>query len=271
MEELIGGLIGKWGVFGVLIIYAAYIVINDLKDRFGKNKDKSKDKDADCVTYKKSIVEITDMVKSNLDDLDRRMKDAENTIASLPDLIFNRVNECVKTDDHSDFINQLNIGPKLHTTLSKFRKRIGCDHIFIGLFHNGTSSLGGMPYYKYDIIAERFCPEKVEDDIELANVYKNVDIMRHDRLPMILHQSGRVHYTLNPDGSSELSDVDDIIYRRMLGRGVKQISLEVFYNANHTPEGFVGCIDFDNSPLDDTELSNCAKEIEQIFIDCREI
>ena len=41
---------------------------------------------------------------------------------------------------------------ELFDTLSKYTEEINCNHIFIGSFHNGSNSLMGIPYIKFNLI-----------------------------------------------------------------------------------------------------------------------
>ena len=117
-----------------------------------------------------------------------------------------------------------------------------------------------------DIIAERFRPDKVEDDIEFAPMYKDNDLLRHDLLPSEVVQMGTVHYIIEEDGNSTLEDVDDIIYRRMLGRNIKQLAISLLRDpSNGTPSGFVGCVRFDYDKIDLQELKECGSELENVY------
>jgi hypothetical protein len=124
------------------------------------------------------------------------------------------------------------------------------------------SSITGIPYYKFDIIAERFRPDKVDRDIEFAFMYKDADLLRHDLLPSELVQKGVVHYTIDPDGTSVLEEIDNIIYRRMVGRDIKQLAVSILCDPTGTPSGFVGCVRYDYEKIDLFELKECGRELE---------
>ena len=163
------------------------------------------------------------------------------------------------------FADRLKLGPQLHKTLNLFRSRINADHIFIGSFHNGNESLTGIPYYKFDIIAERFRPDKVARDIEFAFMYKDADLLRHDMLPQEVVQNNTVHYIIDKDGNSPLKDIDDIIYRRMVGRDIKQLAISLLREPNGSASGFVGCVRYDYEDIDLKELRECGDELELIY------
>jgi hypothetical protein len=163
-------------------------------------------------------------------------------------------------------LDRIKLGPQLHKVLNNFRSRINCDHIFIGSFHNGNESITGIPYYKFDIIAERFRPDKVDRDIEFAPMYKDHDLLRHDLLPSEVVQMGVVHYIIDQDGNSNLEDVDDIVYRRMIGRDVKQLAIALLSDPNNgTPSGFVGCVKYNYDEINLMELKECSIELERMY------
>lgn len=162
-------------------------------------------------------------------------------------------------------IDQISIAPKIHNIMSNYIDRIGCDHMFLGWFHNGTSSISGVPFYKFDIVAEKFKPQTNPNDYEFGHMYKDVDILRHNKLPIELIQNKKVYYKIDKDKKSELSDVDDILYRRMVGSGIHQIALNLIQDSNEIPIGFVGCVCFDLDNINFDELQNCAKEIHEIY------
>ena len=169
--------------------------------------------------------------------------------------------------EHFDkILEQFTQAPKLHRILKLYRERIGCDHIFMGTFHNGSTSISGIPYCKFDIIAEKFKPGKNNNDLrEYTVIYKNSDILVHDNLPVVISQEDYVYFKINEDGSSELEEIDDILYRRCLKYGIKQFAINLLRDENMNPVGFVGCVDFDYDILNFKELNNCAKELEEIY------
>jgi hypothetical protein len=142
---------------------------------------------------------------------------------------------------------------------------MNAHHIFLGSFHNGTTNISGIPYCKFDLIAERFSPDEVERDIEYAFIYKDADILRHDKLPITVLNEGMVHYIIDPDGTSKLADIDDVIYRRMVGRDIKQLAVHITRDGSGKPSGFVGCTRYDYDDINLHELQSCARELEIIY------
>lgn len=244
-------IVTELGSFGLLLALAGWIIYNYIKDNPKTAKSNLK-------------TELKEVVDSSVKDLKHSINHINDRVDKLEVSINSSksANQPVKTSHSKQFLDRLKLGPQLHKTLNTFRTRINADHIFIGSFHNGNESITGIPYYKFDIIAERFRPDKVERDIEFAFMYKDADLLRHDLLPSELVQKGIVHYTINSDGTSNLEEIDNIIYRRMIGRDIKQLAVSILYDPTGTPSGFVGCVRYDYEKIDLFELKECGRELE---------
>ena len=265
MEGIIK-LITELGSFGLLLGLAGFIIYNHFKDSkatAGKKENVSFEK------IEKLLSDNTSELKTIIATTNERIDSVERSVSMQIGHIHDRIDNiesCDKSSEHTkQFADRLKLGPQIHKTLNTFRNRINADHIFIGSFHNGNESLTGIPYYKFDIIAERFRPDKVERDIEFAFMYKDADLLRHDLLPTEVVQRGTVKYIIDENGNSELKDIDDIIYRRMIGRNIKQLAISLLCDPSGTPSGFVGCVRYDYEDIDLTELKECGLELEQVY------
>ena len=277
MEEVIGSLIAQWGAAGILLGAAGYIVYDGIKTYKSKGNIESKID---------NLVNNVNDIKSELPQLSQRMDWMEKSVNDKFDIYTDRVDRieskidkqpaCIleqinlqnireKDRHNTQMINQINLAPVIHNILDKYRSRINCDHMVLGIFHNGTSSITGIPFYKFDIVAEKFNPHEIERDVEFAHMYKDVDILRHNKLPVELVQNNRVYYKINEDGTSELSTIDDILYRRLLGRDIKQITFNILKDDSNNPMGFVGCIKYDYDPFNFDEFESCVEEIENAY------
>ena len=264
--ESIASLVTEVGSFGVLLALAGFIIYNHFKS------DNKKD---DAINELKATLEMnTAEIKGSIKGLDNRISNLERNVTNDMSLFNKRIDNIEnntktavldKSSHTKQFADRLKLGPQLHKTLNTFRSRVNADHIFIGSFHNGNESLTGIPYYKFDMIAERFRPDKVYRDLEFAFMYKDADLLRHDSLPQEVVQNTTVHYIIDKDGNSPLADIDDIIYRRMLGRDIKQLAVSLLRDPDGTPSGFVGCVKYDYDKIDLTELRECGIELEQIY------
>lgn len=260
MTEIVK-IITELGSFGLLLTLAGFIVYTYIKNGgFGKSNTSELKSLLDANTAEiKADIKIID---NKVDNFDNQFKSEIRYINKRLDRVETGCTSNPRVEHTKQFTDRIKLGPQIHKTLNFFRNRVNADHIFIGSFHNGNESITGIPYYKFDIIAERFRPDKVERDIEFAFMYKDADLLRHDLLPSELVQRGTVHYIIKEDGSSELEDIDNIIYRRMVGRDIKQLAMSVLRDPSGTPSGFVGCVRYDYEPIDLHELVECGRELE---------
>lgn len=271
MESIISQFITEWGTFGLMIFLIGYFVYDSWKTQKTRKDNNTKAIDAvqkvadkmDNLDMKISIV--NDKVDIVTDNFDTRIDKLEKTVNDLPQLHLEELQALAlkQQEEHTKImLDLLRLGPDLHTVLKVYNEKINGDHIFIGSFHNGNKSITGIPYYKFDIIAERFKSNIVEQDCEFAHMYKDADILRFDRLPILLVQKGILHFTVPEKGVPELSEVDDIIWRRMKGRGIRQIALKILRDKSNTPSGFVGVVKYDFEEMNIDMLDICGKELE---------
>ena len=265
-------LITELGSFGLLLGLAGWIIYTYVKNEASELKKKETHKE-NIESIKQMITDHTTDIKTSINAINTKVTNLEQQVTSNINNIANISNRLDSVEKNSStksihtkqFTDRLKLGPQLHKSLNAFRARINTDHVFIGSFHNGNESLTGIPYYKFDIIAERFRPDKVERDIEFAHMYKDADLLRHDLLPTEVVQRNTVKYIIKENGDSDLKDVDDIIYRRMRGRDIKQLAISLLRDPSGTPSGFVGCVKYDYEDMDMEELKMCAEELEQIY------
>lgn len=295
METIISGLISNYGIPGLILAFLIWQHYQnkqynknnankeDLKtvqDNIKTNLNGQIDNINSYIKHEREVLkEMIGITETKIDDLRDHV---EGKISNLEDKIDNmedRIDEqpmnmidimqtraAIMKEEHDKmFDKQIELGSEIHDILNLYRASINSDHIFLGSFHNGTSSLSGVPYYKFDLIAERFSPDRINRDVEFAHMYYNADLMKHGKLPITLIQNNKVHYIIDENGKSELSEIDDIIYRRMRGRDIKQIALHLLRDKMGKPSGFVGAVKYDYKELNIDELSNCAKALEKIY------
>ena len=279
MEGVLVEIISQFGVLGLILAGIVYLIFEGIKQK--KNQMSCSTKiDASISNLKTHVDGRIDDVNVRIDDVNSRVdgiNDKVNIqydilnkkIDGNPDAFLKKIEE-KQADDNKEHFNkvmaQFNQAPKLHKVLKLYRERINCDHIFFGTFHNGSMSVSGIPYCKFDIVAEKFKPGyNSQDNVELTTIYKDSDIIVHDSLPLIISQEDYVYYKVDENGHSELEEVDDILYRRLTKRGIKQFAINLIRDCNMNPVGIVGCFDFDYDEMNFQELNNCAKELEEIY------
>lgn len=276
MDAIISQIVSQWGVFGLLLIGIGYIIW----DNWRINKSKRNDNNMIMSTMN-NIGGKINILQEKINIVDDKVVELKSQVDNRIDLIEQKVDQLpISNLQHIDIVNAekhkihlkqmddlMKLGPKLHRIIQVANNNIGSDHIFVGSFHNGNSSLSGIPYYKFDIIAERFAPTKISRDCEFAHMYKDSDILRYDTLPSLLVQQGLIHFVVPAEGDIELSNYDDIIWRRMRGRGIKQIAIRLTRDSNGSPSGFVGVVKYDMNKLNLNYLDECGRELEEIYKD----
>lgn len=274
MNELVSQFITEWGTFGAVLLGIGYLIYDNWKT----NKTRKSNKD-ETVSIVKSLDGKLDNLNDRIDIIDTKVDDfkaqvntrfklMDDKIVELPNAQISKMesDNANKKQVHLKQMDDLmKLGPKLHRIIQSTNNTVGSDHIFVGSFHNGNSNLTGIPYYKFDIIAERFSPIKVARDTEFAHMYKDADILRFDTLPTLLEQHGTVHFEVPAEGEVGLAEFDDIIWRRMRGRGIRQIALCLTRDSKGTPSGFVGVVKYNMDKLNLEYLEQCARELEDIY------
>lgn len=289
MDQVLESIIAQWGIFGVVLAAAGYIIYDNIKNGSKKNNISNKLEviSDDILRLKGDLPEVKskleyvekemslissnfeDKLKIHIDNLSDRIDNLEDKVNNQPTNIISSLNKRdseIMEKHNRQMLSRIHIAPKLYKTLNDYISRINYDHIFIGLFHNGTSSVSGVPFYKFDIIAEKFNPIKIKHDVEFAHMYKDIDILRHDKLPIELVQNNSLHYIIDENKKSDLEDVDEMLFHRMCGRDIKQLAIHLLRDTNGIPIGFVGGIKYDYIELNLNELKKCAKELENIYI-----
>ncbi len=272
MEGVVVELMSQFGILGLLLAGIIYIIVDSIKTK-RKNLVSSKKLDDSIGKLENHVDKRIDDVNDRIDTVNKKVDTQydllNKRIDAGPDVFLNKITASKKEEDQEHFnklMDQFNQAPRLHRILKLYRERIGCDHIFLGTFHNGSTSISGIPYCKFDIIAEKFKPGHNNVDLrEYTTIYKNSDILVHDNLPLVISQEDYIYFKIDENGNSELEDVDDILYRRCLKYKIKQFAANLLRDENRNPIGFVGCVDFDYDELNFKELNNCAKELEEIY------
>ena len=285
MDIIIKEIITNWGMFGVAVIVICYLLYQNWKQ--GKtSSSENKGIKSDIATlgtevkagFKTMAGEIElvnkkiELVDSKVDSVNANLNDR---IDSLTDRVDNVADDSViKAWDRAKIDNDIHVkqvkdlmllGGEIHKTLKRYTKLTNTDHIFIASFHNGNSNLGGIPFCKFDIISECYCDEKVPHDHEFAPVYKDSDILRYGSLFSVILQNDHMLFSVVPGGANDMCQYEDIIWRRMMGLGIKQLAVKVLFEPDGTPSGFIGAVRYDEDKIDMAELVQCGHELEHIY------
>ena len=274
MDSIISQVIAEWGMYGLILLGFGYIIWDNWKTNKTKKNDNNQ-----IITAVNSMGGKIDNLHDKINLVDEKVEEFKAQVDTKIEMVEEKIdqvptNQIQQLDDRDDkkqkaHLKQLDdlmkLGPKLHRIIQTANNNIGSDHIFVGSFHNGNSSLSGIPYYKFDIIAERFSPVKVLQDCEFAHMYKDSDILRYDMLPSLLVQQGMIHFDIPEEGDISMSNFDDIIWRRMRGRSIRQIALRLTRDSKGSPSGFVGVVKYDHNKLNLEHLETCGRDLEEIY------
>lgn len=203
------------------------------------------------------------------DDFNDKISYLETRINQMPieNIIeaFNEAERIKSEKEQKMFLDTLRLGNCADELLEQYTKKINCTHIFVASFHNGTNSLTGNPYFKFDIIKEAYHPTDIqENDHAFEPVYRDCQLSLLGKLPALLIDKGMIFFELDEHNKSEMEKYDNIIINRMRGMGIRQIALHVAYD-NEMVSGFVGCVKYDNEKMNLELLKECTRKLELIY------
>lgn len=265
-DVLVQGL-SQWGTAGIIALAAGYV----LWDSWKKNKENDKWVREQMFTAHESreknstsLTEISTSIREFREEHTTWRKEITQRVEAIES----------KIDKHHPDIDDMEaarlkaitcIAPALHQYLAAGINTCKCDHIAMALLHNGSCNLSGIPYIKFDIIAEQFRPIHHPEDSDLISRYKDVDITTHNKLPMAIMQNPQVWFDINEE--SPLIDIDIITYRRCMERGIKKIAFQAIRDNKHMPTGFLVIYKFDDDPFDMEQLRITVDAIERSYLD----
>jgi hypothetical protein len=205
------------------------------------------------------------------DDFDEKVAYLESRVNQMPveNIVkaFGEADRIKAENEQKMFLDSLRLGAAANKLLEDYTTKINCTHIFVASFHNGTSSLTGNPYFKFDIIKEAYHPTDIqENDHPFEPVYRDCQLSLLGKLPEMLVEKGTLYFILDDDNNNtEMQSYDNIIINRMKGMGIKQIALNVAYY-NELVSGFVGCVKYDNKEnINIKMLQECTHKLELIY------
>jgi hypothetical protein len=208
--------------------------------------------------------------------VDGKMELLEERINNIPK---ENMQEIIKREDelaeaerklHQKALDDImKLGDEIYELLNEYTEKINCTHLFVGSFHNGSSSLQGLPYIKFNIIREAYHPSDTPDtDHPFAPIYRDCELSLLGKLPQMLVQKNILYFSVDENNNSEMFKYDGCIVRRMIGMGIKQIALHTLREPNIDGKlivsGFVGIVKYDYEEMNLTELEKCVKKLEKI-------
>lgn len=282
MNEALVTAFTQWGMAGIAIIAAAYVIWNNHKEE-QKNKKRYEDKLLE-LNNKTSTRESVSGIKENIislgkkidtlgcsqDECRTKLVDMGNRITVIEEKIEKR-NSSHAQKEADRLMKLTKLAPTIHTVIQSNMEEMGADHIFVALLHNGTQSLTGIPFVKMDVIVEKYNPLDNPNDIEYSTQYTNEEIMRHDKLPGVILHKDFLDIKVNSDGYSQMDALDAISAREMRKIGTKRIMFECIRDASTNVMGFVCAYSYTTDEMDIDSFRNMVKMLERLYRDVSNI
>lgn len=260
-------LISQWGIAGLFVAAAGYIIWDSYRQNT-RNKRILEEKIID-ISEKEAVDNqlstLAEKVDALADSQLKFQKDVSQKIATIED----KMNGMTKDEELERLKSVTKIAPSIHTIIQNAIPTTKADHILVGLLHNGTKSITGIPFIRTTIIAEKYFPIKNPTDTELSGLYKNEDIMLHNKLPEAIIQNPYIDISITEDGHSEMENLDIITFRRMLQKNIKRIIFKAIRDSHNMVMGFLCAYSFDYD-LDIDAIESTAETLEQMYHDVAE-
>ena len=282
MSDVFVTALTQWGMAGLFIIAAGYIIWNNHKEE-QKNKKRYEDRLLE-LNNKTSTRESVSSIKGEIssigkkidtlscaqDECKTKLVDMGNRINVIEEKIENR-NSSHAQREAERLMKLTKLAPTIHTVIQSNMDEMKADHIFVALLHNGTQSLTGIPFVKMDVIVEKYNPLDNPNDIEYSTQYTNEEIMRHDKLPGVILHKDFVDIMVNEDGYSQMDALDAISAREMRKIGTKRIMFECIRDANTNVMGFVCAYSYKTKDMDVDSFRGMVKMLERLYRDVSNI
>lgn len=263
MNDALIQILTQWGTAGVIAIAAGYL----LYDSWKKNKETEKwmreQVQASC-TSRGSVQDTLNDLCSDVKEIHKEHQEFREEIRQKVSEIENRM------DKHHPHESTEALRLKAVATAAPAVQAIindgldGCatDHIAVALLHNGSTSLAGIPYIKFDIVSEKYKPFRCPTDEPLVGRYKNEDIMAHNKLPMCITQNDQAWFEITDE--CPLKEIDPIIYAKCMKRGIKHLVFESIKDVHGMITGFVVIYNFNGDPNLES-LHTTTEAIEKVY------
>lgn len=278
MNEVVMQTVAQWGMAGVALAAAAYVIWSTHKEE-RKNKERYEEKLIELTT-KTSARETMSVLKQDVETMSEKIDNLscsqEVCGKKLVDM-GNRIEKIEETISHQSerkmqyeadrLMKMTKITPTIHTLIQNNMEEIKADHVFVALLHNGTESLTGIPFVKMDVIVEKYNPIDNVNDIDYANIYTNEEITRHDKLPAAILQNDFLDIVVDEKGRSHMDTLDVISARQMKSIGTKRIMFECIRDSRGMAMGFVCAYSYTTHDMDLELFRETVKTLERVYRD----
>lgn len=289
MTEVLTEAITQWGMAGLAVVAAGYIIWSNHKDA-KKTKEKYENLYDERVKHleekyeekgrtSKSIQDSTKAINELSDKIDNitcaqegchtvlvEMDEKINHLDGRVDALDKKVNS-----DAADGANHLQkmtmVAPTIHTLIQNNMEEMKADHVFVALLHNGMTGITGIPFLKMKTVIEKYNPIDNLNDICYAERYNGEEIMIHDKLPGTILQNDLVDIVVNEDGTSTMDQLDMISAREMRKIGTKRIMIKSIRDMHGVPMGFVVAYSYKTRDMDLELFEETVQTIERMYRD----
>lgn len=268
MENVVLQLIAEWGLLGLIIAWAIYIVIDNWK----KNK-KNEEWYREAILREQHAIGSREEISKSLDSLREEIQQILEKYNQFRSEMSNRIEKIEKAivkhhpSSHQYEVMRMTavakIAPAINTILLSTLDDCKLDHIALALLHNGTSSVAGIPYIKVGVIAEKFKPVEYPGDTELTIDYKDEDIIKYNKLPACIIQSGYLEFDI--DNNLNLDEIDYGTYSKCKNKGIKHIAFIAINDSYGLCTGCVIAYNFTDTPINKDDLLDRVKVIENLY------
>ena len=258
--EAILNTIAQWGSAGAVLALAVYILWHEHKVNLekGQKADEFIKEQLKTTTFRNNTSDSFDVIIDRLDKL-------EESVKGVTEKLDNHINKEENLDVEANRLEAIvSVAPAIHTLLHSYIDSCNADHVLFATLHNGNQTLCGVPYMKFDVIAEKFYPIRNPQDEEMARVYKNAELIVHDKLPAAVMQNPRVCFDIENDVNNHLEQLDSALYHRIIKRGIKHIAFEAIKDVHGRVDGFLCAYSFDD-PLDMKVFAEAANTLNSIY------
>lgn len=282
MNDALVTALTQWGMAGIALLAAAYVIWNNHKEEQKNkkryeakleelnNKTSTRQSVSDLKDDISSLGEKIDSLSCSQDECRTKLVDMGNRISVIEEKIEKR-NSSYAQREAERLMKLTKLAPTIHTVIQNNMEDMRSDHVFVALLHNGTQSLTGIPFVKMDVIVEKYNPLENPNDIEYSTVYTNEEIMRHDKLPGVILQKDFLDIHVNPDGYSQMDALDAISAREMRKIGTKRIMFECIRDVSTNVMGFVCAYSYNTDDMDVDTFRSMVKMLERLYRDVSNI
>lgn len=271
MGSILHDIIINWGLSGIAAAAAIYLIWENFK-RNKEIEDHIISRTDNAVVERK---DNTNIIMQSISNLDHKVDDIEDKM----DDTIKRVDNIESRIDHSSnwhvsnelqgLNSTISIAPTVYNIIGNYMDDIQADHIAIGMLHNGVFGITSLPFYKYDILIEKFSPIRHPKDKELCRLYKNTELSLHNKLPGALIQDKEIYFDLTDESNCQLfSDMDDMMYHRCTQIGIKYIMFTLLHDASDNPIGFCTAYSF-SKPIRSQLMKEMTKTLSQLYSDIK--